>query len=264
LGEHESAISVLESLGSVDSIDAYQVITRRKVLLVEGVSDKRILATIAPKLDIHVFEGANRLVVVDTGGESTPESRTDLGILERIMDTKVKSLQVLDRDARLQRFIDSEEGSAPRPLHIWRRDSIESYLVVPDAIARLIVGRVEGADIDSVREFVVEAIQATLDELSEATFDRVGTRYRRDVIAAEGRNVEVAEANSRARETLDDGDEQARLTRGKDLLASVRRRVQETFGISFGNQALLSEITVDELDHELVEFLRLVEGLALE
>jgi hypothetical protein len=84
------------------------------------------------------------------------------------------------------------------------------------------------------------------------------------VIAAEGRNVEVAEANSRARETLDDGDEQARLTRGKDLLASVRRRVQETFGISFGNQALLSEITVDELDHELVEFLRLVEGLALE
>lgn len=264
LGEHESAISVLESLGSVDSIDAYQVITQRKVLLVEGTSDRRILGTLAPKLDVHIFEGPNRLVVVDTGGESTPESRTDLGILERIMDKKVRSLQLLDRDARLQQFVDGHEEHSERPVHIWRKDSIESYLLVPQAIARLVVSKVEGSQLEDVHNSVVAAIDQALDELAEATFDRVATRYRHDVIKAEGRNVEVAEANERAREVLVDPNERQRLTRGKDLLATVRRKLQDEYGVSFGNQALLSEMRVDELDSELVEVLRRVEALALE
>ena len=78
LGEHENAISVLESLGSVDSVDAYQVITKRKVLLVEGGSDQRILRSLAAKRDSHVFEGSDRLVVIESGGESTATAKSDL------------------------------------------------------------------------------------------------------------------------------------------------------------------------------------------
>jgi len=262
LGEHESAISVLESLGSVDSIDAYQVITQRKVLLVEGATDKKMLSTIAPKLDIHVFEGADRLVVVETGGESTPQARTDLTILERIMDRQIRSLQLLDRDARLGEYVGREESRSPRPLHIWRRDSMESYLFVPDALARIITSRTEGTDFDEVREFIAAAIQQALEELAEATFDRVATRYRRDVIASEQRNVEVAEANERAREVLTDPEERRRLTSGKDFLARVRKRLQDQYGVSFGNQSLLAEMKIEELDEELVSVLRQIEGLA--
>jgi predicted ATPase len=262
LGEHESAISVLESLGSVDSIDAYQVITQRKVLLVEGPSDRKILSTIAPKLDVHIFEGPDRLVVVETGGESTPQARTDLGILERIMDREVRSLQLLDRDARLGEYVDGEEARSARPLHIWRRDSIESYLLVPDTLARLVVSRSEGLNLDEVREFVLAALNQAIEELGESTFDRVATRYRRDVIATEQRNVEVAEANERARVVLADAAEAQRLTSGKDLLARVRKMLQEKYGVSFGNQSLLAEMKAEELDEELVDVLKQVEGLA--
>jgi len=139
---------------------------------------------------------------------------------------------------------------------------MESYLFVPDALARIITSRTEGTDFDEVREFIAAAIQQALEELAEATFDRVATRYRRDVIASEQRNVEVAEANERAREVLTDPEERRRLTSGKDFLARVRKRLQDQYGVSFGNQSLLAEMKIEELDEELVSVLRQIEGLA--
>jgi predicted ATPase len=261
LGEHESAISVLESLGAVDSIDAYQVITHRKVLLVEGGSDRKALRAFTGRRDSRVFEGEDRLVVIETGGESTPTARSDLQILERIMDAEVESLQLIDRDARIDEFIRDEEEGSPRPLHIWRRDSIESYLVVPGAISRLVLARREDLDSSEIQEFVGQACSAVVEDLKDETFDRISTRYRRDVIARESRNVEPAEANQRARDVMRDADQLLRLTRGKDLLASVKKRVQDQFGVSFGNQALIAELPEDEIDPELLEVLDEIERL---
>ena len=263
LGEHESAISVLESLGSIDSIDAYHVITNRKVVLVEGTSDTRVLRSLAAKVDNHVFEGADRLVVIETGGESTPAARTDLAILERIMGNDVRTLQILDRDARLPASVARAETGSPRPLHVWKRDSIESYLVIPGAISRLVTAK--KADLDPIEVLIVvhAMCDAAVDDLREATFDRVATRYRHDVIAREGRNVEPAEANAAAREAMKERDALQRLTRGKDLLAMVRRRVQEKFGVSFGNQALVAEATEEEVDPEVWGILRDIQALAV-
>lgn len=263
LGEHESAISVLESLGAVDSIDAYQVITHRKVLLVEGGSDKKVLRAFAAKREARVFEGVNRLVVIETGGDSTPTARSDLKILERMMDAEVRSLQLIDRDARLQQSIDTAEQSSPRPLHIWRRDSIESYLIALSAIARIVAARKEESDLAEIQAFVERARDEVVESLKDETLDRISTRYRHDVIAREGRNVEPAEANQRAREVMQDLDQLLRLTRGKDLLASLKKRVQDEYSVSFGNQALIAEITLDEVDPELIEVLGQIEQLAI-
>jgi predicted ATP-dependent endonuclease of OLD family len=262
LGEHEGAISVLESLGTVDSVDAYQVISQRKLLLVEGGSDRKTLRALAAKRGSRVFEGESRLVVIDTGGESTPEARTDLSILEQMVDDQVSSLQILDRDARLDDFVTKAEEESTRPLHIWRSDSIESYLVAPGAIARLVTSKKPEAEAQAVEAFVENCLTATIEELRDETLDRIGTRYRRDVIDAQGRNVEPKEANEVAREAMKDPDRLRRLTRGKSLLAGIRKRVQDEYGVSFGNQALIAEMTDGELDPELIQVLDEIEGLA--
>jgi predicted ATPase len=262
LGEHESAISVLESLGAVDSIDAYQVITHRKVLLFEGTSDKKILVGLAGKRDMHMFEGPDRLVAVGTGGESTPTARSDLGILERMMEAEVRSYQILDRDARLQEFVDDAEAASSRPLHIWRRDAIESYLVVPPAMARLVVKKREDLAVDEVELFIENARDEVIADLRDDTFDRVSNRFRRDLIARDGRNVEPSEANKRARDALEESEQLVRLTRGKDLLARLKKRIQDNYHVSFGNQAIVSEIADGEVDPELVEVLDQIAALA--
>ena len=262
LGEHESAISVLESLGSIDSIDAYQVITHRKVLLVEGGSDKRVLRSLEAKRDGHVFEGSGRLVVIESGGESTPTARSDLNILERIMGSDVRSLQILDRDARIEEFVAHAEITSPRPLHVWRRDCIESYLVLPPVIARLVTARKPDLDSAEVEAYVREACDEAVHELRDLTFDRIATRYRRDVIARDSRNVEPSEANQAAREAIEQPDELARLTHGKQLLASVRKRVQDRYAVSFGNQALIADARVEEVDPEIWDVLSQIEALA--
>lgn len=262
LGEHESSISVLESLGSVDSIDAYQVITNRKVLLVEGSSDKRVLRALAAKRNSHIFEGADRLVVIDSGGESTPAARSDLGLLEKLMGSDVESLQILDRDARLDEFVERAEATSKRPLHVWRRDAIESYLVIPSAIARLVAKRKPELALADVERFVRDACDKAIAELREATLDRTATRFRRDVIERDGRNVEPTEANQAARDAMQDAERLLSLTRGKDLLALVRKQVQDEFGVSFGTQALLAEAREDEIDSEVWEVLAQIRALA--
>jgi energy-coupling factor transporter ATP-binding protein EcfA2 len=262
LGRHEGAISVLESLGSIDSVDAYQVISQRKLLLVEGGSDRKTLRALAAGSGSRIFEGESRLVVIDTGGESTPEARADLSILEKMLDGEITSLQILDRDARLDEFVERAEESSSRPLHIWRFDSIESYLIAPGAIGRLVSNKNSDTNPATVEAFVESRVLEAIDELRDETLDRIGTRYRRDVIDSQGRNVEPKEANEAAREAMKDPDLLRRLTRGKSLLAAVRKGVHDEFGVSFGNQALIAEMEEDEMDPELVEVLNRVEGLA--
>ena len=73
------------------------------------------------------------------------------------MDAEVRSYQILDRDARLLEFVEHAEQQSPRPLHLWRRDAIESYLVVPSAMARLVVKKRVDLSVDEVVAFVEKA-----------------------------------------------------------------------------------------------------------
>ncbi len=97
--------------------------------------------------------------------------------------------------------------------------------------------------------------------MRDETLDRVATRFRRDVIERDSRNVEPAEANQQAREALRDDDERLRLTHGKKLLSTVKKRVQDEYAVSFGNQALVNEIENDEWDAEVAAVIDEIEAL---
>ncbi|MGH2973730.1 MAG: hypothetical protein ACRDLL_02535, partial [Solirubrobacterales bacterium] len=171
------------------------------------------------------------------------------------------SLQILDRDARLDEFVDSAEADSSRPLPIWRRDSIESYLLVPAAIGRLVAAKRSDTEEATVQSFVEGRMAAGIEALRDETVDRIGTRYRRDIIDTQGRNVEPKEANEFARKVMEDEDSVLRLTRGKSLLSRVRKDVQDEFGVSFGNQALIAEMTEEEFDPEIIHILDQIDAL---
>lgn len=261
LAPHQSAIAILEGLGSIDSVDAYQVITSRRVLLVEGKTDPKLLHGFAAKRALGVFEGDSRIVAVVTDGDSTPMARSDLRVLEEMLGSEVKSLQLRDRDARTEDHIAAIEGSVRRPLRIWRRDCIESYLLVPSAIARIVASEAQ-LKLDDVLPRVDELRDECLVALGDETFDRVATRWRTETQRLEDRYVEVAEANQVARTLLADEDFRLRATSGKSLLAALRLEIQRIWGVSFGNQRLLDEIAEDEVDPEIWEVLDAVTGLA--
>jgi hypothetical protein len=61
---------------------------------------------------------------------------------------------------------------------------------------------------------------------------------------------------------MEDPGELTRLTRGKDLLAKVRQHMQERYAVSFGNNALVGEMTDNEVDDELWGVLDRIEELA--
>lgn len=261
LGPHESAISVLETLGAIDSVDAYYVLRTRRLLLVEGASDTKVLHGFAVKRGMRLFEGDSRVVAIETGGDSTPAARSDLAILEKMIGAEVQSLQIRDRDSRIQAHVEFEEGSSPRPVHFWRKGSIESYLVVPPALARLVAASAS-LQFDEVLPQVEELVQQAVKDLADDTFDRVSTKVKEFLGKTEERWVEVAEANKRARVELDVDEALRHLSKGKLLLADVRLRLQNAFGVTFGNQRLIDEVLEDEVDGEVWDVLDRIALLA--
>lgn len=260
LAPHESAITILEGLGSIDAVDAYFVLRNKRVLLVEGKTDIKVLHGFGAKRDVTLFEGDHRVVAIPTTGDSTATARSDLAILEAMIGSSIESLQIRDRDARLRAHLEAEEASAARPLHVLRRGSIETYLIVPAAIARVIN---DALDKDSpvseaeVNTIVLDAAETLRDE----TFDRVASRFRTTAQRLEDRYVDVAEANSVARDVLADRESFIEHVDGKALLAAVRRAVQERYGVTFGNQRLIDEITEQEVDDEIWDVLMRIQAL---
>ncbi len=261
LAPHESAISVLESLGSIDSVDAYYVLRHRRLLLVEGQTDTRVLHGFALKRGLRLFEGESRIVAIETGGDSTPSARSDLSVLEQMIGGQINSPQIRDSDSRLDKHVEREEQESPRPLHIWRKGSIESYLILPGPLAR-IVAQETGETLDGVASAIEDMIKRAIVELADDTFDRVSTRYRHLVQQYDDHYAEVSEANTQARSALADSDMRFRLTKGKYLLARVRLSIQQDFGVSFGNQRLVEEVGEEEVDPEVWTVIEAIVKLA--
>jgi hypothetical protein len=260
LGSHETAISVLESLGSIDSVDAFYVLRTRRLLLVEGKSDTKVLHGIATKRGMRLFEGDSRVVAIETGGDSTPAARSDLSIVEQIIGAGVDSLQIRDRDSRIDDHIAYEEAVSPRPVHFWRLGSIESYLVVPDALVRLVVTDT-GLEAREAASAVADVIETAVASLADDSFDRVSTTVRDFLSRTESRGVEVAEANRRARQALQQEGALFRLAKGKLLLAKVRFELQDRLGVTFGTQRLIDEIDEAEVAEEVWEVLDRIAAL---
>jgi len=108
------------------------------VLYVEGTSDIEILRLLAAGLgkDETFFD---RLPIHVLGGRDPKEAREHfLGVKGFLADTR--AICVLDPDLNRESLLDSIEHNREESLEfkIWNRRHLESYLLVPEAIARAI------------------------------------------------------------------------------------------------------------------------------
>jgi hypothetical protein len=127
-----------------------------------------------------------------------------------------------------------------------------------------LIAQKTGGDPVEIESRVRQFVDEVLDGLRDDTLDRAATRFRHDVIHYEGRNVEVAEANRAVREAMQNPDIVLRLTRGKDFLAGIRTRIAAEYRVSFGNVAIIKEMTDDEVDSEVWAVLDKIEALGAE
>jgi hypothetical protein len=218
-------------------------------------------------LRIHALTGDDRVVTIPVGGADRFEHVQELKVFEALLGGPVSSLEIRDRDGRTPDFRARLMAEAERELHVFELDSIESYLLNPVVIHR-VVGEIRderGLRPTPPLEEIQEVLDEALDGLRQATEDRGAERYVNDMWRFEHERVSVADANAIAREFVEDswGDrsQKLRVVSGKKALARLRESLQDRYGVNFGNERLAEAFESAEIDGEVITQLQRIAKL---
>ena len=224
-------------------MDAYALFKNRRCLFVEGTTDNSLLLRIAAKLGVYVLTGDERVVIVPVGGADRFEHVEQLKVIESLLGSAIESLEIRDRDGMTDEHRDGLMANATRPLHILERDSVESYLIEPAVIERVVkeVSEERGNEAALTMEDVERLVMEESDAIKVEVVDRVATRWDRDVVRTRSQHLGIAAANTAAREFVDAAwgtlDGRLKVVPGKRLLAALRKRLQDEYKVSFGDKA---------------------------
>ncbi len=267
VSDEVTPMAIMRSLGAIDNVDAYALVKNRLCLFVEGSGDVSILGRFAATLGIRALTGDDRVVTVPVGGADRFEHVKQLDVFEAMLGNPVGSLELRDRDGMTDEHRAKTIQAAARPLLIWERDSIESFLIEPTVIQRVIseIATERGLRAEPNVDEVMRIIDESCDDLKTATQDRLAQRYTEDVWRHEAERVTVPKANEAARIMLESNwetlDGRLRVVSGKQLLGVIRRQVQDQFGVNFGNERLAEAFASGEVPTEIVDALRRVAEL---
>jgi energy-coupling factor transporter ATP-binding protein EcfA2 len=253
-------IAVLKSLGDIDNVDAYALVKNRRCLFLEGTSDAVIFGRFAAILGIHAFTGDGRVVTVPVGGADRFEHVQQLDVLEAVLGAPLQTLEVRDRDGRIDDHVTRIVEQSSRPLHMLALDCIESYLIHATVLCRVISDIMDERGKTGPRPTVdeVEALVSGAQiELRQPAEDRIAERVTKDAFILDNERLAVPKANELARQFVaanwNSPADRLRVVPGKRLLGAVRSAVQNTYGVNFGNERLAEAFTAAEIPHELVE-----------
>jgi len=267
-GVSATQLSILQSLGEIDSVDALALVRNKRCLFVEGPTDIAVVERLAARLGLADYVGDDRIVVIPVGGATRFEHVEQLTVLEMVLGSQIASFEIRDRDGRTDTLRLAAMSSAVRPLHILDRDCLESYLVNPTVLARVVAAVSQergGTAAPTPADIELLALEET-EKLRVAALDRAADRYSREQHRVFRQFPSIAEANAAAREFVEsnwaDLVSRLRVVPGKQLLAAVRSRLQAELSVSFGNPRLVEEFAEDEIVQELRNLLRDVSAVA--
>ena len=253
---------VLTQIGSAQNIQLMRLWTARRFLLVEG-KDMKFLKRFHELAVLQIEEPLDAVPSMAIGGWSGwPYAVGSAMLLRNAADETIKIYCLLDSDYHTpeeqeERLSDAKAKGVH--LHIWQRKEIESYLLVPEAIQRVIARGVrEGTSPPSTKE-VVAAMEAQAERLKDDTFDAVANEW-----LLRNRAGGVSNANKVARSYVDglwqDLASRLRIISGKTMLSALSAWSQKEYGVSFGPYTIATALRREELAEEVVEVVNRIDN----
>ena len=242
-----------DTLGSGFNLRLARALRSRVVLFVEG-DDMKVLRNLAKTVGARHVVTEQGLSLVPLGGFSKWRSTEAYAWLNKIfLDNAVKMMVVLDRDYRtdgtVHDLVETLQKSGVE-CHVWRRKELESYLIVPAAMARI-----SGASEETIESFIGDAATS----LRARTLSRFLEEHGRDDHTAERADPDFGESYTRLFDQRWEDDRVALLP-PKDILSLVNQKIQAADLAAISFRALSNRLRIDEIPAEMRDFLLHVEG----
>ncbi|RIV33088.1 ATP-dependent endonuclease [Flagellimonas lutimaris] len=250
---------IIENIGSVHNLEIARMFSHKKFLIVEGDNDDtKILGILRDVL----YENTNDPIdtIPKTFVEGWGGWQRVIGSNKVFKDSKIdiKTYCILDSDYhvdedKIKRYQEAQKHDIN--LHIWQRKEIENYLLIPDAILRII------QDNDKKTQITKQEIEDKIDNIADSFKEEVTDNYATE-ISQRDRSLSIKTVNSKAREIVSGswGEKKLCLIPGKKTIKKLSKWTHKNYGVSLNSFKISRNIKKSEINSEVVEVLNKIES----
>lgn len=253
---------VIEDIGSVQNLHLTRLWSSKRLILIEG-RDINYLKHYQDLMFPNTTQPIDGLPNMPIGGWSGwPYAIGSAMLLKNAVGDDIITYCILDSDyypPELKNKRLEEAKNKNVELHIWKKKEIENYLLIPDAIYRVLYKRIrKKKELPKVNE-IQKKINKIVSSLKNSTIDSFSQEiYNLD------RSKGISSANRKARKIVEESwssfDDRVSIVSGKEVFSKLSGWSQRKYGVSFGAPAILSEINRNEIDSEITYLIDKIES----
>jgi predicted ATPase len=253
---------VLADIGSIDNIQLARLWQSQVFLLVEG-DDVSILKRWQNTLFPDSSSPIDTIPSKDIGGLGAWDYEVRLypRTMKNALGQPITKYCILDADYYTEAVKSARRDDATAhgfELHIWERKEIENYLIAPDALQRLIAGRLTW----NVSPPDVQQILTELDVIAESLKDETTVQFANSIFIGQ-RSLGLPGAMAKAKEFVESRwlDTQGKLAivSGKSVLSKLSEWSASQYGVTFGPGAIAAEMRPTEIPDEVARVISAIE-----
>jgi hypothetical protein len=244
---------VIDALGGVHNIQVTRLFTSRSFFLVEG-DDVRLLRILQKTLS-----PSDPPIDLVPHGELGGRGGWSSGVPARLPKKNVEGHAIthyalLDRDYFPNEEVDERHEEAKRwkvNLRVWSRKELENFLLVPQALARLIGSNVREGVIPPTADVITDEIDRIVESMKDVP---IGDGFANAFLVRDKRGG-LPQANQKARSYVkaawNTRDDRWSIAPGKEIISRLSQWAQATYGVSFGSEQLARALERSEIDDEV-------------
>jgi AAA15 family ATPase/GTPase len=258
---------LLEELGSFDNIQIAQLQEFKRLLVVEDLDDWKFIQVFGKKvLGEAIWQNvAKRLSIFPAKGNPYKQDIVKLKAQLTSMfnlnltGNPLKLFVLSDWDyhpwrEELEKNLNAKDSNIQ--FHVWQKAEIENYLLVPEALTRLVQLKNEGNNIFS--QGLIDAFDRLLEESKSIVEEKIAKAVE-DFSHAEKKGWDITQKNREAKRIFNEKWETNKigLTDAKEfILPRLKKWLQENSFKQFSDLSLSESLAKTEIDQEIVQFVR--------
>lgn len=259
----EQVQKALDAIGSVQNIALAEISRHRRILFVEGPTDGRLLRQFAGKLGHSEIAAGYGLSIVNAEGFSNWEKVVSAAwAFKKAFDADIAIAAVFDRDFRCDEEVSEVLKRAEKELkmaHVHSRKELENYLLVPSALQRALdrelAERFKRSGVVTPSVSVCEILDDITRPLKQSLAGQYIAKRNGFLRPRPDGAREMAETLTWFDSQWQNLDSRLQVVPGKEILASLREKVQSTLGVSLTDSRIIAGMKRDEVASDLADLL---------
>lgn len=251
---------IIDSMGGVHNLQLARLWNSRRCLLVEG-GDISVLKPIYDRLFPESREPLDSIPhwSIEGWGGWSHAVGSDMG-LKNAVGQEIISYCIMDRDyhvdSELNKRLDEAEQRQVQ-LHFWQYKEIENYLLVPEAMARVINACKPRSKPAATAKEIMQKVGQISEDAKDDIIASMSDSLQKDLRCATKTAVSKAQKQVNASWATWDG--RLPILPGKDVLGKLNNWSQQTWGVPLHASRVAQELRSEEIADEIVAVLTAIQ-----